>query len=100
MNRWCLLGTLLALAILLSACDLLFPDDGGPIALQLSPTRGIVRSEAIIVGEGFGDVQGTGAVTFDNVPATVLSWSDRILMVEVSVVATPDGASALVEVIV
>ncbi len=100
MNRWCLLGALLVLAVFLSACDFLFPDDGGPVVLQLSPTRGIVRSEVIIVGEGFGTTQGTGAVTFDNVPATVLSWSDSILTVEVPAVATPDGASALVEVVV
>jgi Tol biopolymer transport system component len=98
MNRWRLLGILLGLALLLSACDLLFPDDGGPIALQLSPTRGIARSEASIVGEGFGAVQGTGAVTFDNVPATVLSWSDCILTVEVPVVPTPGGVPVLVEV--
>jgi Tol biopolymer transport system component len=100
MKRWCLLGAALATVFGLSACDLLFPDDGGPIVLQLSPTGGIVRSEAIIVGEGFGDLQGTGAVTFDNVAATVLSWSDSVLTVEVPVIATPAGQSALVEVIV
>ena len=100
MNRRCLLGVLLVLAVSLSACDLLLPDDGGPVVLQLSPTRGIVRSEVIIVGEGFGATQGTRAVTFDNVPATVLSWSDTILTVEVPVVATPGGASGVVEVVV
>jgi Tol biopolymer transport system component len=98
--RWCLFGVLLVVAVSLSACDFLFPDDGGPVALQLSPARGIVRSEVIVVGEGFGAVQGTGAVTFDDVPATVLSWSDTILTVEVPVIATPGGASVLVEVLV
>jgi Tol biopolymer transport system component len=100
MKRWCLIGALAALALCLTTCDLFFPDDAGTIALQLSPTRGIVRSEVIIVGEGFGAVQGTGAVTFDNVPATVLSWSDSILTVEVPVIPAPGGTSALVEVIV
>ena len=100
MNRWCLFGVLLVAAVFLSACDFLFPDDGGPVVLQLSPTRGIVRCEVIIVGEGFGAVQETGAVTFDNEPATVLSWSDSILTVEVPVIATPGGASVLVEVAV
>jgi len=100
MGRWCLLGVLLALVACLGACNLFFPDGDGPIALQLSPIRGIVRSEVILVGEGFGEAQGTGAVTFNNVPATVLSWSDSILTVEVPVTATPEGASVLAEVIV
>jgi len=100
MKRWLLLSAQLVLVLCLVGCALFFPEDGGPIVLQLSPIRGIVRSEVIIVGEGFGAAQGTGAVTFDNVPATVLSWSDSILTVEVPVVATPDGTSVLVEVIV
>jgi len=100
MNRWCLLGILLAAVVVLSACDLLFPVDEGPVPLQIDPTRGIVGSEVIIVGEGFGEILGAGAVTFDNVPATVLSWSDSVLTVEVPVIATPNGASTVVEVIV
>jgi len=99
MKRQWLLGILLVGTVLLGACDLLFPDEG-PIALQLDPVRGIVRSEVIVVGSGFGDVQGSGAVTFDNVAATIVAWSDGVLTVEVPVVATPGGASALVEVIV
>ncbi|MGB2983651.1 MAG: IPT/TIG domain-containing protein [Candidatus Bipolaricaulia bacterium] len=101
MNRRFLIGVLLVPALGLTACDLLrSPGDGGIITLQLSPTRGTVRSEVIIVGEGFGALQGTGAVTFDNAAASILSWSDSILTVEVPVIATPGGASVPTEVIV
>jgi Tol biopolymer transport system component len=100
-NRWLLSSLLLVLALGLAACDLLGPpDDAGIITLQLSPTHGIVRSEVILVGEGFGATQGSGSVAFDNVPAVVLSWSDRILTVEVPIIPTPGGASVPTEVIV
>ena len=100
MRRWILLGALLAAALCLGACDLFRSNDDGVITLQLSPTGGIIRSQVIIVGEGFGATQGSGAVTFDNLPARVLTWSDSIITVEVPVIATPGGASASTVVIV
>jgi len=93
MGRRVLLGGLLVAALWLTGCDLFGPD-GEPVVLELSPTRGIVGSQVIVVGEGFGATQGTGAVTFDDVPAPVLSWSDRIVTATVPIVATPNGEPA------
>ena len=92
MKRWILLGCLVVLVLLLSACDLFGP--GGPLLLQLGPTSGCVRTSVVVVGAGFGDTQGSSTVTFEGIPAPVLSWSDSIITVEVPVIATPDGASA------
>jgi len=57
---------------------------------SLTPNRGVVGSEVIIRGHGFGATQGTSQVLFSGVPATVAraaDWSDTEIKVTV-----PDDA--------
>lgn len=50
---------------------------------HLSVSSGAVGSTIDVLGAGFGDVQGLGTVTFDGVPATVVTWSDTLVSVVV-----------------
>ena len=47
-----------------------------PVISSISPGSGYSGSPVIIQGNGFGDTRATGNVTFDTLPATVISWSD------------------------
>jgi YD repeat-containing protein len=60
----------------------------GSTITSISPTAGVQAQAVTINGSGFGATQGTGAVTFKGVPATVTSWSDTAIGVTV-----PAGAS-------
>ena len=53
-----------------------------------------------ILGSGFGGTQGTSSVTFNGVPASVLSWSDASITARVPVIATPNGEATTASVLV
>jgi len=59
-----------------------------------------VHTPVRITGWGFGDTQGSSVVTFDGLPAEVLSWTDTEITVRVPVIATPNGRSTPVQVVV
>jgi YD repeat-containing protein len=60
----------------------------GSTITSLSSTIGVPGQAVTINGSGFGATQGTGAVTFNGVPATVTSWGATAIGVTV-----PDGAA-------
>jgi RHS Repeat./IPT/TIG domain. len=60
----------------------------GSTITSLNPTTGIEGQAVTISGSGFGAAQGSGAVTFKGVPATITSWTDTAIGVTV-----PAGAS-------
>jgi len=90
-KRLVILGCLMTVFILLAACDLFKPV--GPVSLTLAPGSGCVKTHVTLVGAGFGETQGSSAVTFDGILASVLLWSDTVITAEVPVIATPNGAS-------
>jgi cyclomaltodextrin glucanotransferase len=58
-----------------------------PQISKISPASGSVGKKVTISGSGFGVAQGI-VTFFDSIPATVLSWSDTKIAVEV-----PSGAA-------
>ena len=55
-----------------------------PHVSHLTTSRASVGSTILVLGSGFGAVQGLGAVTFNGVPASIVSWSDSAVGVIVS----------------
>lgn len=47
-----------------------------PIVASLAPSNGPVGTQVQINGVGFGATQGSSTVSFNNVQATIVSWSD------------------------
>jgi len=72
-----------------------------PAIAKLSIPAGTVGTTVALTGAYFGPTQGTSFVTFNDVTATVVSWSDRIIKCTVPlgaatgkvVVTTPVGSS-------
>jgi hypothetical protein len=61
---------------------------GGPPHIDgIWPTSGSAGSTVYIFGQGFGDAQGTGAVTLGGAAAAVGSWSDTFVQVTVGSMA-------------
>ena len=56
---------------------------------SIRPERGGANTPVIIKGSGFGEAQGSAAVTFNGVTASVDSWSDKMISVE-----APSGATS------
>ena len=54
---------------------------------NINPNCGVPGETIMITGTSFGDAQGSSGVTFNGVPATVISWSNT--QIEVLV---PSGA--------
>lgn len=50
---------------------------------SLSPNRGASGESVIIYGKGFGAAQGNSKVTFNNITASVTSWTDKKIKVTV-----------------
>jgi hypothetical protein len=63
---------------------------------QMSPARGSAGAPVTITGEKFGATQGSSAVRFGAVPATVRRWSDSSLVVEVPAAAKPGSVDVLI----
>ena len=82
----------LALLLLsLSGCDWFAPPTAH--AVTCVPSSGVVDTQVTIVGSGFGTTQGTSEVTFNGLPASVLSWSDSAITARVPLMPTPGGHS-------
>jgi len=84
--------------VVLTGCDLFWP--AGPSSVTVVPASGAVNAQVTIVGSGFGDSQGTSAVTLGGVPAPVIAWADTSLVVRVPVLPAPGGGSVLADVAV
>jgi len=54
-----------------------------PQVTSISPTHGLVSDSVTITGQNFGSAEGSSAVTFNNVAATVTSWSATQISVSV-----------------
>ena len=76
-----------------SNCGPSFTVTGGP---TINPTSGPVGKEVTISGSGFGDTAGT--VSFGNVEADIVSWSDTRIVVEVPAGLTSGEVSVSVTV--
>ena len=63
---------------------------------SISPTSGPVGKEVTISGSGFGDTAGT--VSFGNVEADIVSWSDTEIVVQVPDNATPGALTVVLTV--
>ncbi len=59
-----------------------------PRLVMLTPDRGIVGDPVTLSGKNFRPQQDGGAVTFNGIPAPVVSWSDREIVAKV-----PRGAA-------
>ena len=59
-----------------------------PAIVSVSPGSARVGSPVTIVGISFGATQGASAVTFNNVPAPVVTWAANTITVTV-----PNGAA-------
>ncbi len=59
-----------------------------PQITSLTPDHGPVGTEVTIAGTSFGASQGTGGVTFNDIAASVISWSDTEVVVTVPTGAT------------
>ena len=73
----------------------------GPTINGLSPYSGVISTAVTIAGANFGATQGSSAVTFAGIPATVSTWSDTQIVALVplaavtgDVVVTVNGASS------
>jgi RHS repeat-associated protein len=58
-----------------------------PVLASVSPNHGLPSSQVVINGTGFG-ANTAGTVSFNSVPATILSWSDTQI-----VVTAPNGSA-------
>ncbi|TLM69567.1 MAG: hypothetical protein FDZ70_09620, partial [Actinobacteria bacterium] len=69
-----------------------------PAITAVDPDPAEVGTDVTISGTDFGAAQGASTVTFNGVPATVVSWSDTAIVVTVPcdgpVVVTCDGAAS------
>jgi regulation of enolase protein 1 (concanavalin A-like superfamily) len=52
------------------------PSNPAPAITSVLPDGGVVGSQAVISGSGFGATQGNSIVTLNDAPVTVSSWSD------------------------
>jgi len=60
-----------------------------PVILSFSPSSGVVGTTVTISGVGFGAHQGSSTLTFNDVPATITSWTDGSITAQV-----PAGTSS------
>jgi hypothetical protein len=68
-----------------------------PLAItEINPTCGVPGETIIITGTSFGDSQGSSVVTFNGVPATIISWSNT--QIEVLVPSSAITGDVLVRV--
>ena len=60
----------------ISSNSMTFTVTGGPSITSLSPSTGAGGASVTITGQNFGATQGSSAVRFNGLPATVTSWSN------------------------
>ncbi|MGA8367490.1 MAG: IPT/TIG domain-containing protein [Candidatus Acidiferrales bacterium] len=60
-----------------------------PVITSVSPPGGLVGTQAVISGSGFGSAQSGGAVTLNGVPVTVNTWSATSITTTI-----PSGAAS------
>jgi YD repeat-containing protein len=60
-----------------------------PVIGGLSPATGPANTQVTVSGSHFGSPQGTGTISFNGVPATVVSWGDTAILA-----AVPAGATS------
>jgi len=92
-SMWFLIVALALFA--LSGCEnggapLSTPSLEPPSITEVHPTCGAPGETVVIKGTGFGDTQGGSVVTFNGVPAEVLSWSSTQITVLVPATTTGD----------
>jgi hypothetical protein len=63
----------------------------GPAITGLSQTSGRPGEHVTVVGTGFGSTGGTNTVTFNNVPASIVSWADTSITASVPAGTTTGG---------
>jgi RHS repeat-associated protein len=54
-----------------------------PVITSLSPTSGTESTQVQVNGSGFGTTQGSSTITFNTIPATVVTWSDIQILASV-----------------
>lgn len=64
------------------------PVAGAPAMSSLSPSSGIVGTSVTITGMNFGTNRGSSSVIFSGINATIMSWSDTSITIQVPVNAT------------
>ena len=90
-------GFILVGVLGLGGCDWFLP----PVAptIGFAPLASAVDTLVTLVGAGFGDPLPGVTVTFDDVAATIVTWTDTNIVVRIPVLATPTGErDAVVEV--
>ncbi|WP_438313685.1 IPT/TIG domain-containing protein [Candidatus Caldatribacterium sp. SIUC1] len=92
-SMWFLIVALVLFA--LSGCGnggapLSSPSPAPPSITEVHPTCGAPGETVVIKGTGFADAQGGSMVTFNGVPAEVLSWSSTQVTVLVPATTTGD----------
>ena len=72
-----------------------FTVEAPPAISAIAPTVGGVNTPITITGTGFGALQGTSAVTFNNLGASATSWSDTqiVATVPIGAVSGPIGVT-------
>ncbi len=80
---------LVLLVLVAAGCDLFFPPQ--TTAITLAPASGVVGTEVMIVGTGFGASQDGSEISFGGVEAAVASWSDTSITARVPLLPTPGG---------
>jgi RHS repeat-associated protein len=61
------------------------PVAGAPAISSLSPSSGVVGTSVTLTGMNFGANQGSSSVIFSGINATVMSWSDTSITIQVPV---------------
>ena len=59
-----------------------------PAISGISATTGSVGSQVAITGTGFGAAQGSSVVTLNDLPMTIMTWSDNAIVLTISAGAT------------
>jgi hypothetical protein len=60
----------------------------GPVIYTLTPSSGPAGTSVVIAGLNFGSTQGTGSLSFNGVPATASTWTDKSIAASVPFYST------------
>ena len=64
------------------------PTATGPVISSVSATTGSIGSQVVITGSGFGSSQNGSAVTLNDAPVTINSWSNTSITITIPIGAT------------